>query len=91
VPFDCPVTSVVYADVVSEAGLTVAIDVFPEEKSTLSTVPFWGVTVAVNVWLEETEIFARLGVKSTVQVGDPGGGVGGGGVGVPPGPQQPYV
>jgi len=84
----CPVPCVEYTGERSDAGLTVAIDVFPETKFTESTKPETTLTEAVKVVEAPLETVVELGVKSTVQLSTAGGAeLLGGGV-VLPGPQQ---
>lgn len=61
----------------SESGFRDTLGV--EEKSTLLTVPFWGITLATIVTDEPAARLHGSGVKLTVQ--EAGGGGGGGGVG----------
>jgi len=49
VPIETPVAVVVYGEVESEAGLTVATQVLPETKETLEILPPCTVVVAVRV------------------------------------------
>ncbi len=73
-PLLTPLAVVVYGDLLSEPGDTVAIELFDDENLTLSTLPVIMLTDAVKVPVPPNNTLAEEGLKLTLQSG--GGGEG---------------